>query len=112
MKNAEDKLALDLDCVQFQDLAFPIVTNVDAKVIHSGEEARESLKRQVTQAVLWFKSMEVMAEQGIHTFVELGSGKVLSGLIKRIGRDWPTPPEIFNVGDPETLEAVKSSIFS
>jgi [acyl-carrier-protein] S-malonyltransferase len=112
MKSAEEKLALDLDSVPFQDLAFPIVTNVDAKVIHSGNEARESLKRQVTQAVLWFKSMEVMAEQGIHTYVELGAGKVLSGLIKRIGRDWSTPPEIFNVEDPATLESVKSSIYS
>jgi malonyl CoA-acyl carrier protein transacylase len=53
-----------------------------------------------------------MAEQGIHTYVELGAGKVLSGLIKRIGRDWSTPPEIFNVEDPATLESVKSSIYS
>ena len=111
MKSAEDKLALDLDAFRFQDLAFPIVTNVDAKAIHSGEEARESLKRQVTRAVLWFNSMEVMAEQGIQTFVELGSGKVLSGLTKRIGREWTTPPEIFNVEDPKTLETVKRTLF-
>jgi len=107
MKSAEDKLALDLDAFRFQDLAFPIVTNVDAKAIHSGEEARDSLKRQVTRAVLWFNSMEVMAEQGIQTFVELGSGKVLSGLTKRIGREWPSSPEIYNVEDPETLDTVK-----
>jgi [acyl-carrier-protein] S-malonyltransferase len=107
MKSAEDKLALDMDAVPFQDLAYPIVTNVDAKVIRSGEEARESLKRQVTQAVLWFKSMEVMGEQGIQTFVELGPGNVLSGLIKRIGREWSTPPEVFNVCDMESLENVK-----
>lgn len=107
MKSAEDKLAPDLDAVQFQDLDFPIVTNVEAKTIHTGEEARESLKRQVTRAVLWFKSMEVIAEQGIQTFVELGSGKVLSGLIKRIGRDWPALPEIFNVEDADTLDRVK-----
>ena len=72
MRSAEDKLALDLDAVSFQDLTFPIITNVDARIIRKGDEARESLKRQVTQAVLWFKSMEVMAEQGIKTFVELG----------------------------------------
>jgi [acyl-carrier-protein] S-malonyltransferase len=111
MRSAEDKLALDLDAVPFQDLAFPIVTNVDAKFIRSGEEARESLKRQVTHAVLWFKSMEVMAEQGIQAFVELGSGKVLSGLIKRISREWPTPPEIFNVEDVGNLETVKKALF-
>jgi [acyl-carrier-protein] S-malonyltransferase len=107
MQSAEDRLAPDLDAVQFQDLAFPIVTNVDAKAIHSGVEARESLKRQVTRTVSWFKSMEVMAEQGIQTFVELGSGKVLSGLIKRIGRDWPVSPEIYNVEDAETLDTAK-----
>ena len=112
MKSAEDKLALDLDVVSFQDLAFPIVTNVDAKVIHSGEQARDSLKRQVTRSVLWFKSMEVMSDQGIQTYVELGSGKVLSGLLKRIGRDWPASPEIFNVEDAETLETVKRDLFT
>jgi len=110
MRSAEDKLALDLDAVPFQDLAFPIVTNVYAKVIHSGEEARESLKRQVTQAVLWFKSMEVMAEQGIHAFVELGSGKVLSGLIKRISREWPSAPMVFNVDDMESLDTAQRSL--
>jgi [acyl-carrier-protein] S-malonyltransferase len=112
MKSAEDKLAIDLDAVPFQDLAFPVVTNVDARIIQSGEEARESLKRQVTHAVLWYKSMEVMGQQGIQTFVELGSGKVLSGLIKRIGREWAVPPDIFNVEDMETLEDVKEALFS
>lgn len=107
MRSAEEKLALDLNAMEFQDLAFPIVTNVDAKVIHSGEEARESLKRQVTQAVLWFKSMEVMAEKGIQAFVELGSGKVLSGLIKRISREWPFAPMVFNVDDMGSLDTVK-----
>jgi [acyl-carrier-protein] S-malonyltransferase len=96
-----------LDAVPFQDLAFPIVTNVDAKAIHTGIEARESLKRQVTRTVFWFKSMEFMKEQGIQMFVELGSGKVLAGLIKRIGRDWPASPEIFNVEDAETLDTAK-----
>jgi [acyl-carrier-protein] S-malonyltransferase len=107
MQGAEDRLAPDLDTVQFHDLAFPIVTNVDAKAIHTGIEARESLKRQVTRTVFWFKSMEVMKEQGIQMFVELGSGKVLAGLIKRIGRDWPASPEIFNVEDAETLDTAK-----
>lgn len=110
MRSAEDKLALDLDAVPFQDLAFPIVTNVDAKVIHSGKEARESLKRQVTQAVLWFKSMEVMAEKGIQTFVELGSGKVLSGLIKRISREWLSAPMVFNVDDMESLDTAQRAL--
>jgi [acyl-carrier-protein] S-malonyltransferase len=111
MKSAEDKLAPDLDAVPFHDLSFPIVTNVDAKIIRSGEEARDSLKRQVTHAVLWYRSMGVMSAQGIQTFVELGSGKVLSGLIKRIGREWPAPPDVFSVADMETLRNVKEALF-
>jgi [acyl-carrier-protein] S-malonyltransferase len=111
MRSAEDKLALDLDAVPFENLAFPIVTNVDAKVIYTGEEARESLKRQVTQSVLWFKSMEIMAEQGVQTFVELGSGKVLSGLIKRIGREWSSAPSVFSVDDMESLEVANKALF-
>ncbi len=111
MKDAEEKLASDLDAVRFNDLKFPVVSNVDARIICRGEEAREALKRQVTRSVLWFKSMEVMGEQGIRRFVELGSGKVLSGLIKRIGRDWEPSPEVWNVEDMESLDAVKKSLF-
>jgi len=111
MKSAEDKLAPDLDAVPFHDLSIPIVTNVDAKIIRSGKEARDSLKKQVTHAVLWYRSMEVMSAQGIQTFVELGSGKVLSGLIKRIGREWPAPPDVFSVADVETLRKVKETLF-
>lgn len=107
MKNAEDRLAVDLDAVRFGDLEFPVVTNVDARIIRSGDEARKSLKKQVTHAVHWFKSMEVMAEQGIRSFVELGSGKVLSGLIKRIGREWVSPPETLNVENMESLEGAQ-----
>lgn len=110
MKSAEDKLALDLDVVPFEDLDFPIVSNVDAKIIRSAEDARDSLKRQVTRTVLWYKSMEVMAGQGVQTFVELGPGKVLSGLIKRIGREWPHPHDVFNVEDTETLQSVKEAL--
>ncbi len=111
MINAEKKLAHDLDAVRFKDLEFPIVSNVSARIIHTGDEARESLKKQVTRAVLWFRSMEIMAEQGIRMFVELGSGKVLSGLIKRIGREWDSSPMVLNVDDVESLEKAKKAIF-
>ncbi len=110
MRSAEEKLAVDLDAIRFEDLKFPIVTNVDARVIHTGKEARESLKRQVTRAVLWYKSMEVMAKEGIRTFVELGTGKVLSGLIKRIGRDWEDYPAVYCVEDMESLENAQISL--
>jgi [acyl-carrier-protein] S-malonyltransferase len=107
MKGAEDRLALDLDQVELRDLKFPIVTNVDAKIIEKGEAARDSLKRQVSRPVLWYKSMELLAGETIDAFVELGAGKVLSGLIKRIGRSWSHPFTTWNVEDRESLEKIQ-----
>lgn len=110
MRSAEEKLACDLDAVEFKELTFPIVTNVDARIINRGEEARDSLKRQVTRTVLWFKSMEVMAQEGMNVFVELGPGNVLSGLTKRIGRDWPSPPLVLNGEDVAGLEKARQAL--
>lgn len=110
MKSAEEKLSYDLDHAEFKGLKFPIITNVDADVIHKGDEARDALKRQVTRPVLWHKSMEMLLEEKADPFVELGSGKVLSGLAKRISRKWASPPTLFNVEDPITLEKVREAL--
>lgn len=110
MKSAEEKLAADLDKVEFKDLRFPIVTNVDAKIIHRGFEARDALKRQVSRPVLWHKSMEVLGREGMRIFVELGSGKVLSNLVKRIGRDWPQPITTLNIENWESLEKTREAL--
>jgi len=107
MKVAEDRLASDLDQVELKDLKFPIVTNVDAKIIRTGVAARDSLKRQVSRPVLWFKSMELLAGETIDAFLELGAGKVLTGLIKRIGRSWPHPFATGNIEDRESLEKIQ-----
>jgi len=109
MKSAEERLAADLDRTEFRDLAFPIVTNVDAKIIHRGEDARDSLKRQVSRPVLWYKSMEILGGENIDAFVELGPGKVLTGLLKRIGRSWSHPFAVWNVEDAAGLESVRTS---
>ncbi len=110
MKSAEEKLSCDLDDVEFKDLNFPIITNVDAKIIHKGDEARDSLKRQVTRPVLWYRSMEILNEENIDVLVELGSGKVLSGLGRRISRRWESSPALMNAEDPESLEKVRASL--
>lgn len=107
MKSAEEKLSEDLDAVKFRDLAYPIITNVDARIIHRGSDARDSLRRQVTRPVLWYKSMQLLENKDIECFVELGSGKVLSGLLKRIGREWPEPPQTLNIINPDTLTKAK-----
>ena len=103
MKPAEDRLAADLDAAEFKDLKFPIVTNVDARAIRTGAEARDALKRQVSRPVLWSKSMESLAGEGIEAFVEVGTGKVLIGLMKRIGKGWPKPFATANAEDMESL---------
>ncbi len=110
MMSAEEKLSYDLDQVEFKDLKFPVITNVDAEVIHKGDKARDALKRQVTRPVLWYKSMEILLKEKADPFVELGSGKVLSGLAKRISKKWESPPTLLNIEDSETLEKAKETL--
>jgi [acyl-carrier-protein] S-malonyltransferase len=110
MIGAEERLAVDLDATEFLDLKFPIVTNVDARIIRTGAEARSALKRQVSRPVLWNKAMELFAGESLDAFVELGAGKVLTGLIKRIGRGWPKPFAMGNVEDMESLARTRASI--
>jgi len=107
MKSAEEKLSCDLDRVKFEDLKFPIVTNVDAQVIYKGDEARDALKKQVSRPVLWYKSMETLSNEEVDLFVELGPGKVLSGLIRRTSRAWSSPVTVLNVEDSITLGNTK-----
>ena len=108
MESAEEKLSYDLNQIEFKDLKFPIITNVDAKIILEGDQARDSLKRQVTRTVLWYNSMEVMGKKDIDVTIELGAGKVLSGLTKRIARGWTKSPTVLNIEDLESLEKTKT----
>jgi [acyl-carrier-protein] S-malonyltransferase len=111
MQPAEERLAADLDATAFADPRFPIITNVDARVIRTGEEARDALKRQVSRSVLWSKSMAVMNGLGVEACVECGPGKVLAGLVKRIARGWPKPPAIHIVENWEGAEKAKTALF-
>jgi len=110
MKSAEDRLSVDLDMVEFRDLRFPVVTNVDARIIRHGEEARDALKRQVSRPVLWQSSMLVFQQEGAETVVEVGPGKVLIGLLKRISRQWSSPPRLLNLEDEESLEKCRDAL--
>ncbi len=100
MRPAQIRLEKDLRETAFAPLRVPLVTNVDAAVITSGEEAREALVRQVTLPVLWEESMHELVEQGASTFVEVGPGRVLSGLLRQIERS----VHCVNVEDPKSLE--------
>lgn len=110
MKGAEERLAADLDGIEFHDLRFPIITNVDARIIQRAEEARDALKRQVSRPVLWRRSMEVLEEKNVDTVVEMGPGRVLLGLMKKISRAWASPPRLFHVEDGETIEECRRAL--
>ncbi|MBS3818485.1 ACP S-malonyltransferase [bacterium] len=107
MKSAEEKLSQDLDRVEFNDLNFPVITNVDARVVHQGSRAKEALKKQVNHPVLWYQTMEVLAKKKTDICVELGPKKVLTRLIKRGSREWDSKPQIFSVEDIPSLEKAK-----
>ena len=110
MKSAEERLSADLDEVEFRELRFPVVTNVDARIIRHGEEARDALKRQVSRPVLWRSSMLVFQQEGVETAVELGPGKVLTGLLKKISRQWSSPPRLLQVEDGDSLEKCREAL--
>ena len=86
MKPAQDRLAVDLQALNFSAAAFPIVCNADAAPVESGDAAREALIRQVTGSVRWVESMRWLIAQGVETFIEIGPGKVLCGLMRQIDR--------------------------
>jgi [acyl-carrier-protein] S-malonyltransferase len=86
MAPAQKKLAVELDKIEFKDLAFPLVTNVDAEPIIKGEKTRACLIRQVTSPVRWVESINRLIEDGVSRFVEVGPGQVLSKLIRRIDK--------------------------
>ena len=101
MRPAQERLEKDLRATEFADLKFPLVTNVDAGVIKTGAEAREALIRQVTLPVRWEESIRELIDQGAATFVEVGPGRVLSGLLRQIDRSVHT----LNVEDAKSLQA-------
>ena len=86
MQPAQDRLAQDLHALSFRDTATPIMCNVDANLVNTGQQSRDVLVRQVTGAVQWVKSMRGLIALGIENFVEVGPGKVLCGLIKQIDK--------------------------
>ena len=86
MKPAQDRLAVDLKTLTFSNPSVPIACNVDAALLRDAEATRDALIRQVTGAVKWEQSMQLLFSQGVQTFVEVGPGKVLTGLLRQIDR--------------------------
>ena len=108
MKPAQDRLASDLLAITFAELEIPVVTNVDAKAVTAGNEARDALVRQVSQTVRWLESVEFLIGHGVQSFIEIGPGKVLSGLVRQIDRR----VSCVNVEDAASLRAAREALLS
>ncbi|HMJ24217.1 MAG TPA: ACP S-malonyltransferase [Pyrinomonadaceae bacterium] len=106
MQPAQERLAVDLNSIPFKNLSTPLVTNVDAKAIELGAEARDALVRQVSQPVRWLESVEFLIGQGVQSLIEIGPGKVLSGLVRQIDRNL----RCVNVEDKASLCAAREAL--
>lgn len=106
MKYAAERLAEKLGSVTIKDSVLPVVANVTARPVHSGADISRLLVEQVYSPVLWHDSVSWLIEQGVDTFVEIGPGSVLSGLIKKIDKS----VRIFNVNGLESLEATAAAL--
>jgi len=102
MKPAEEALSRIINGITFSDPVIPIIGNTSAQPLATAEAVKAELTWQMCHGVQWQRSVEYMITNGVNTFVEIGPGKVLAGLVKRINRDVRT----VNVGDVETVRAV------
>ena len=100
MKPAQERLAVDLQKLEFAAPKIPVVCNVYATPVEEAESAREALIRQVTGSVNWSDSMQLLIARGVQTLVEVGPGKVLSGLMRQIDRS----KKSVNVEDDASLQ--------
>ncbi|MDX1390797.1 MAG: ACP S-malonyltransferase [Rheinheimera sp.] len=105
MRPAADKLAKDLAALNFNQAVIPVVNNVDVAIASDAQAIKDALVRQLYSPVRWTETIEWLAGQGVTQVVELGAGKVLSGLIKRINKELSTS----SVGDDSTLQAALSA---
>ena len=106
MMPAQEKLEKDLAKTEFADLRYPLVTNVDADTETKGNEARDALVRQVSMPVRWEESVRTLIDEGVNTFVEVGPGRVLTGLLRQIERSVAT----LNIEDEKSLATTLDKI--
>jgi len=106
MVPAAERLQLILRTIRFRDLRVPLATNVDADLLTEGARVADALVRQVTKPVRWEEVVTRLVKEGAETFVEVGPGKVLSGLIRRIAPE----ARLLNVEDQASLETTLKAL--
>ena len=102
MEPAADGLRDKLESIDFQDPRYPVFSNVTARPVTSGSEARKLLVEQLTSPVRWSASVGAMVDAGTDRFLELGPGSVLRGLNRRNAKGVPCS----SIGEPEDLESL------
>jgi [acyl-carrier-protein] S-malonyltransferase len=105
MAPARDRLTPELNALDFRDLQIPLVNNADAGEIRQANRARDSLIRQICAPVRWEETVRYLVQAGIESFVEVGPGKVLSGLVRKIAPQAKT----FSVEGIRGVEALAST---
>jgi len=105
MQPAVDGMTKILAKVNFKDPSAPIIANVTAQPLTQGNQIKEELLKQLCSSVQWQRSVEFMVGQGVGKFIEIGPGKVLAGLIKRISRE----SEMVNIGDANAVKGLAGS---
>ncbi|MFN8010614.1 MAG: ACP S-malonyltransferase [Holophagaceae bacterium] len=103
MEPAQEAMAPILAALHLREGLCPLVNNVDAAVVTDPEDLRDGLVRQIPGAVRWEGIMDVLLKEGVTTFIELGPGKVLSGLAKRQAKELGIEVKALSIGGPEDL---------
>jgi [acyl-carrier-protein] S-malonyltransferase len=106
MKPAEDRLAPELRALTVENPRVPVVANVDAQPKTDAQSAIDALVRQVSSPVRWEEVVRRLASEGVTTYVEVGPGTVLSGLVKKIHKD----ARVFSFGSPDDLPAIEEAL--
>jgi [acyl-carrier-protein] S-malonyltransferase len=106
MQVAADRLKKDIDSLTWSDLKVPLINNVEARALRSADEVRGSLVRQLPSSVRWQDTIQTMWDMGITHFIEIGPGKVLTGLVKRIVPE----AKFWNISDQESYEHVLAHV--
>ncbi len=106
MQTAADRLKKDIDSMEWSDLQVPLINNVEAMALRAADDVRRSLVRQLPSPVRWQETIQAMWAMGITNFVEIGPGKVLTGLVKRIVPEAKT----WNIFDQDSYEYVLAHV--
>lgn len=106
MKGASEEFAAYLEGFELNDASIPVITNVDAELTTKAEDFKTKMPQQIYSSVYWTQTIQKMIKEGVNTFVEIGPGKVLAGLNKKINAEVTT----YNVFDKASLEACVEAI--